>query len=173
MLDSDPEVRRLFSRIGQVVVFRRRLHQSLHDCCTAIFAAQGFDDGFARAMMDEQETPVLLKTWRNLVQDEMEDSDPETLRPLLDLSQRAAQAVAAMEEVTSLRWIANTPTPKGCSAYEDLPEPTLQGANLPLERLVLDAANLCAALALIAAGWRDGSLRALLENAWALAEGRE
>ena len=43
MLDDDPEVRRLFSLIGQVVVFHRHLHQALHDGCTAIFASQGFE----------------------------------------------------------------------------------------------------------------------------------
>jgi len=171
MLDEDPDVRRLFSRIGQVVVFHRQLHQALHDCCTAIFSSQGFDGFFARAMMDEQETPVVLKTWRNLVKDELQDTDPEALRPLLHLWQRAAQVVTAMEEVVGLRWIADAPVAKGYPTYESLPEPTLDDGKLPLERLILDAANLCGALALIAAGWQDDRGCALLEKAWALAEG--
>jgi hypothetical protein len=172
MLDDDPEVRRLFSRIGQVVVFHRHLHQALHDGCTAIFASQGFEAMFAQAMMDDQETPVILKTWRNLVKDELQDTDPEALRPLLLLWQRLAQVIAAMEEVVGLRWIADTPAPKGCSTYEALTEPTLQGANLPLERVILDAANLCSALTVISQGWAENRGCVLLETAWAVAEGK-
>lgn len=172
MLDDDPEVHRLFSRIGQVVVFHRHLHQSLHDSCTAIFASQGFDSLFAQAMMDDQETPVILKTWRNLVKDELQDTDPESLRPLLLLWQRLAQVIAAMEEVAGLRWIADAPAPKGCPTYEALAEPTLQGSNLPLERVILDAANLCSALTVVSKGWATDRGCALLETAWAVAEGK-
>lgn len=172
MLDDDPDVSRLFARIGEIVVFHRHLHQALHDCCTAIFQAQGFDEFFAQAMMDDQDTEVILKTWRNLVKDEFETSEPEALRPLLLLWQRLGQVNAAMLEVLSRRWIAGAPEPRAFTTFEQLPEPTLSGANLPLERVILDAANLCAALSLIAGRWRDGRDTALLEQAWALAEAK-
>ncbi|HVI53064.1 MAG TPA: hypothetical protein VM661_17780 [Candidatus Sulfotelmatobacter sp.] len=172
MLDDDPDVRRLFSRIGQIVVFHRHLHQALHDCCTVIFQAQGFDSFFAQAMMDDQDTEVVLKTWRNLVKDEFETSDPDALRPLLFLWQRLSQVNAAMLEISSRRWISDAPAPKAYSDFEHLPEPTLAGANLPLERVILDASNLCAALALIAERWPEDRNAALLDRAWAMAEGR-
>jgi len=173
MLDDDPDVLRLFSRIGQIVVYHRHLHQALHDCCTAIFAIQGFDSFFAQAMMDDQETEVVLKTWRNLVKDELEATDPDALRPLLFLWQRMTQVNAAMLEISARRWITDAPIPQAVAEFDDLQEPTLAGANLPLERVILDAANLCAALALIAARWADERGNALLEQAWTMAEGRQ
>ncbi|OIQ94595.1 hypothetical protein GALL_234520 [mine drainage metagenome] len=167
MLDADPAVCRLFSRLGQVVAYGRLLHGALHDGCTALFVDQGFEPAFAHSMMEEQDTAVLCKTWSGLVKDALEQGpDQAALLPLLArLTQRLQGAIAARAELLDMAWITDAPAAAPC--YEALAEPALAGGGLPLDRLVLDQANLAAALRHLAAGWAERG-PALFHQAWAL-----
>ena len=167
MLDQDPDVRHLFSQIGQIVAYGRFLHRTLHSGCTTIFIAQGFEAEFAHAMMSDQDTEILCNTWSNLVKDDLEIADPAALAPLTLLTERLHSAIEAAGKLMATDWILDQPPEKAAIHYNGLPEPTLAGGDVPLELLVLEQSNLSAALGHISTHWQDRG-QALLDQALAM-----
>jgi len=159
MLDNEPEIRRIFARIGQIVAFSQKLQSSLHGCCTAIFADQGFGADFAHAMMEQQDLPVLRKTWVNLIKDEFA-TDPDALAALEKLSKGIERAIRVRQEIIDTDWLSDDPKNFASLNFDMLPEPTISGGNLDFDGMVLILANLCAAVGQITTGWptRDAAL---------------
>jgi hypothetical protein len=166
MLDDDNQLQALFSRIGQVVVFGQYLTAALQGCCTRIFIQQGFDEGFARAMMDHQEPETVRRTWTELMLQRFKDQ-PEATAPIQSLSTALDQAATARKELLAYHWLLESEKPAGFASYADLDGFTLDDGGVNFERLILDLANLASALRLLAESIETADV-ALLERLWGI-----